>query len=95
MAGKSEKSSGALKRPEPWVDPDDSPEWTDAMLDRAVIRHGDTVIHPGAPAEPMMVELQLDQDVLAAYRALGSGWQTMINDDLRKARKLEPKRKMA
>jgi uncharacterized protein (DUF4415 family) len=31
----------------------------------------------------------LDADVLAAYRETGAGWQTRINDDLRKARKLK------
>jgi uncharacterized protein (DUF4415 family) len=31
------------------------------------------------------VKLRLDHDVLAAYRKTGSGWQTRINADLRKA----------
>jgi uncharacterized protein (DUF4415 family) len=34
------------------------------------------------------IKLRLDADVLAAYRATGDGWQTKINADLRKARKL-------
>ena len=32
-----------------WVDPDDAPEWTDEMFDRAEIRIGDTVIRRGRP----------------------------------------------
>jgi uncharacterized protein (DUF4415 family) len=35
------------------------------------------------------VKLRLDADVLAAYRKTGRGWQTRINADLRKARKLK------
>ena len=35
------------------------------------------------------VKLRLDADVLAAYRKTGDGWQTRINADLRKARKLK------
>ena len=35
------------------------------------------------------VKLRLDADVLAAYRKTGHGWQTRINADLRKARKLK------
>ena len=31
------------------------------------------------------IKLRLDHDVLAAYRRTGSGWQTRINADLRKA----------
>jgi len=37
------------------------------------------------------IKLRLDADVLAAYRRTGSGWQTLINADLRKARKLKSK----
>jgi hypothetical protein len=32
-----------------WVDPDDAPEWTEEMLDRAEIRHGDKIIREGRP----------------------------------------------
>jgi uncharacterized protein (DUF4415 family) len=35
------------------------------------------------------IKLRLDADVLAAYRKTGRGWQTRINADLRKARKLK------
>jgi uncharacterized protein (DUF4415 family) len=31
-----------------------------------------------------LVSLRIDKDVLAAYRSLGDGWQTKINDTLRK-----------
>jgi uncharacterized protein (DUF4415 family) len=34
------------------------------------------------------VTLRLDEDVVEAYRGTGEGWQTRINADLRRARKL-------
>jgi uncharacterized protein (DUF4415 family) len=75
-----------------WVDPDDAPELTDEFFDRAEIRKGDKIIRLGRPplANPKQaVKLRLDADVLDAYRKTGRGWQTRINADLRKARKLK------
>ena len=67
---------------------DEAPELTKEMLDRAEIRHGDRIIKRGRPPlenPKQAVKLRLDHDVLAAYRKTGSGWQTRINADLRKA----------
>lgn len=75
-----------------WVNTDDAPALTDEFFDRAEIREGDTVIRRGRPPLPnpkQAVKLRLDADVLAAYRKTGTGWQTRINADLRKARKLK------
>ena len=75
-----------------WTDPDDVPPLTDAFFDRAEIRHGDRIVRRGRPPLPnpkQAVKLRLDADVLAAYRKTGEGWQTRINADLRKARKLK------
>jgi len=75
-----------------WADPDDAPELTDEFFDRAEIREGETIIRRGRPPLPnpkQAVKLRLDADVLAAYRKTGEGWQTLINADLRKARKLK------
>ena len=70
-----------------WIDPDDAPEWTDEMFERAELRIGDTVIRParapGSPKRP--ISIRLDEDVLAHFRASGPGWQTRINEALRKA----------
>ena len=66
----------------------EAPELTEEMLDRAEIRRGDTVIKRGRPPldnPKEAVKLRLDHDILAAYRKTGSGWQTRINADLRKA----------
>jgi uncharacterized protein (DUF4415 family) len=93
MLKKQKSSSGDSTKRKPWVDPDDAPELTDEMLDRAVFRHGDTIIRRGRP--PLgekakgVVTIRLDADVLESYRALGAGWQTQVNADLRRARKLK------
>jgi uncharacterized protein (DUF4415 family) len=82
------KKSGAAT----WRDPDDAPALTEKFFDRAEIRHGEKVIRRGRPPLPnprSSVTLWLDADVLAAYRKTGEGWQTRINADLRKARKLK------
>lgn len=75
-----------------WVDPDDAPELDDDFFDRAEIRHGDKIIRRGRPPLGLVakksVTLRLDDDVLKAYRETGEGWQSRINADLRKARKL-------
>ena len=70
-----------------WVDPDDAPEWTDEMFDRAELRIGDTVIRRGRPpgSAKTQVSLRLDNEVIAAFRAQGPGWQSRMNEALRKA----------
>ncbi len=75
-----------------WADSDDAPELTDKFFGRAEIRHGDKILRRGRPPLPnpkQAVKLRLDADVLAAYRKTGAGWQTRINADLRRARKLK------
>jgi uncharacterized protein (DUF4415 family) len=75
-----------------WRDPDAAPALTEEFFDHAEIRRGGKVVRRGRPplASPKQaVKLRLDADVLAAYRRTGSGWQTRINTDLRKARKLK------
>jgi uncharacterized protein (DUF4415 family) len=97
MLKKQKSSSGGSAKRKPWVDPDDAPEITEELLDRmwdsAEISHGDRIIRRGRP--PLgdkakgVVTMRLDADVLESYRALGPGWQTQINADLRRARKLK------
>ena len=67
---------------------DEAPVLTKEMLDRAEIREGNKIIKHGRPPlehPKEAIKLRLDHDVLAAYRRTGSGWQTRINADLRKA----------
>ena len=83
-----EKEFGAAA----WVNPDDAPDLTEKFFDRAEIRQGEQgrPSRPASAAQPQQaVKLRLDSDVLAAYRKTGVGWQTRINADLRKARKLK------
>ena len=68
-----------------WSDPDDapdltSPEWATA-LDRAEVRRG----RPRSPAPKISTTLRLDPEVIERFRAGGPGWQTRINDALRRA----------
>jgi uncharacterized protein (DUF4415 family) len=68
----------------------EAPVLTKEMLDRAEIRRGNKVVKRGRPPleyPKEAVKLRLDHDVIAAYRKTGSGWQTRINADLRKAAK--------
>jgi uncharacterized protein (DUF4415 family) len=86
MPTKKKSGSGA------WVDRDDAPELTETFFDKAEIRQGDRLVRRGRPPLPnpkQAVKLRLDADVLSAYRKTGTGWQTRINADLRKARKLK------
>jgi hypothetical protein len=46
MPKKQNDSSRASTRRKPWV----APEITDEMLDRAVLRHGDSIFRRGPPA---------------------------------------------
>lgn len=85
---------------EPWIDPDDAPEWTEDMFRRAALWHGDKLVRPAdgtltRPGRPksdnpkQQVTLRLDRAVLEGFRATGPGWQSRINAELRKALKLK------
>jgi uncharacterized protein (DUF4415 family) len=73
----------------------DSPEWTKSDFARA--RSFDEVFpalarkRRGKQKAPTKkaISLRLDPDVLEAYQADGDGWQSRINNDLRKAKNLD------
>lgn len=79
MSGKNTESS--------WVDPDDAPELTDEWFQKADFMIGDKVIRRGRPvgSAKQLVSLRLDKAVIDRFKAAGAGWQTRINDALRKA----------
>jgi uncharacterized protein (DUF4415 family) len=83
MAGKKHASKPT------WVDPDDAPELTEDWFANADLYEGDKLVRRGgrpkkaAPKEP--VNIRLDPDVLAHFRATGPGWQSRINATLRRA----------
>lgn len=79
-----------------WVDPDDSPEWTEDHFRFSQLSIGGKVIREATgtwtrPGRPLLenpkkqVTLRLDPDVLERFRATGKGWQSRINAELRKA----------
>ena len=83
------KNSAATKPA--WVDPDDAPELTDEWFDKADLMIGDKVIRRGRPkgSAKAPVSLRLDKEVIDRFRAAGPGWQSRMNDALRKAAGLE------
>ena len=83
------KKAGGASR---WVDPDEAPRLDRDWFERAEIRDGERLIRParavGRPrkaAAKEAVSIRLDPDVLAHFRAGGPGWQSRINQALRKA----------
>ena len=70
-----------------WVDPDDAPHLTKEWFEAAEISIAGKVVRPGRPRaekpkEP--VSIRLDAEVLEHFRKTGPGWQSRINDALRK-----------
>jgi len=78
------KGSGAKK----WKDPDDAPILTSDFFREGDVYDGDRLIRRGRPKSARTkeaVNLRIDPDVLARFRATGRGWQTRINDALKRA----------
>jgi BrnA antitoxin of type II toxin-antitoxin system len=88
------KSVGAKYFGKPLTgDPDDAPELLGDFFRHGELRHGDRLVRRGRPPlsgkSKTAITLRLDEDVVQAYRETGEGWQTRINADLRRARKLK------
>lgn len=74
-----------------WIDPDDAPEWTDEMFDRARISVGGKVVReatgtltrrgrpPVGDAPKQQVTLRLAPQVVRYFKGSGAGWQTRLN----------------
>ncbi len=78
-----------------WIDPDDAPPLDRDWFERAEIWDGNKLIRPGRPKKAVTkeaVNIRLDPDVLAHFRATGPGWQTRVNEALRRAARLRPAR---
>jgi uncharacterized protein (DUF4415 family) len=79
-----------------WVDPDDAPEWTEEQFERAEIAVGGTVARPaqgtltrarGRPKKidaKVHIHIRLSPQVLGYFRSTGPGWQTRIDEVLRR-----------
>lgn len=77
----------------PALDPaDDAPELDDDWFDRADLYKGTVLVRRGRPlgsGSRELVSLRLDKEALAIFKATGPGWQSRINDTLkRSARRL-------
>ncbi len=80
-----------------WQDPDDAPIVTREIAERGEWRRDGKVVRaatgtwtkagrPPMGEEPKkQVTLRLDADLIERFRADGPGWQTRINDALRRA----------
>ena len=86
-----------MKKPNPYMTDEDNPEWTDEDFKNAVPAR---VLFPEWVAEwerrkrgergpqkaPVKeaISIRIDKDVLAKFKATGSGWQTRMNAVLRR-----------
>ena len=64
------------------------PEWR-AAIDAAPVRRG----RPKAAVTKTLVSLRIDRDILDSYKASGPGWQSRINETLRKAAHRQAKKR--
>ena len=72
---KSPKTTSS-KRSDP-----DNPPWSEEMLGPPVLKRGRG---PQKAPTKVLTTVRLDADVLAFFKAQGNGYQTRINDELRK-----------
>lgn len=72
-------------RPEEY---EDAPEWTEKEFAEATLHIGGVPVKRGRPKAAVTkkaVNLRLSPDVLDYFRSTGPGWQTRIDQALRKA----------
>ena len=62
------------------IDPD-NPPWSEEMLGPPVLKRGRG---PQKAPTKVLTTVRLDADILAFFKAQGTGYQTRINDELRK-----------
>jgi uncharacterized protein (DUF4415 family) len=70
-----------------WHDPDDAPEITQAWVDSANLYHGKKLVRRGRPPSPVRkisTTLRLSPQVLEHFQAGGPGWQTRIDQALKR-----------
>ncbi len=71
-----------------WIDPDDAPRLPKGWFKTADLYEGKKLVRRGRPKldnPKQQVSLRLDPDVIEGFRATGPGWQSRINDTLKKA----------
>jgi uncharacterized protein (DUF4415 family) len=83
----SENKSGFISKLDP---ADDAPEMTEEWFAQADHYRDGKLISRGRPlgsGSRELISLRLDKDVLAVFRATGPGWQSRINDTLKRSAK--------
>lgn len=75
------------------MDDAENPEWTDTMFREATtLENSDLPVdfkrvarrgRPKAKAPKQAISIRLSPDVVTAFRAMGSGWQTRIDEALK------------
>jgi uncharacterized protein (DUF4415 family) len=81
MVGKSKASRRT------WRDPDDAPEITDQWIADADVYSGKKLVRRGRPAgtaKKTQTTVRISNEVLKFFRASGPGWQTRMDEALRK-----------
>lgn len=80
----SVKSKGSRRT---WRDPDDAPEITDKWITEADLYRGKKLVRRGRPAgsgQKTQTTLRISKDVLEFFRATGPGWQTRMDNALKR-----------
>ncbi|HKM62600.1 MAG TPA: BrnA antitoxin family protein [Acidisphaera sp.] len=76
--------------PAAWTDPDGAPLITKEMLDEAEVFDGNTFVRrgrgrPRSENAKEQISVRIDRAVLAKLRKAGPGWQSQINEILKRA----------
>ena len=80
----SVKSKGSRRT---WRDPDDAPEITDKWIAEADLYRGKKLVRRGRPAgsgQKTQTTLRISKEVLEFFRATGPGWQTRMDNALKR-----------
>jgi uncharacterized protein (DUF4415 family) len=78
------KSKGSRRT---WRDRDDAPEITDKWIAEANLYHRKKLIRRGRPigsGQKAQTTLRISKDVLEFFRATGPGWQTRMDNALKR-----------
>ena len=80
----SVKSKGSRRT---WRDPDEAPEITDKWIAEANLYHGRKLVRRGRPVgsgQKTQTTLRISKEVLEFFRATGPGWQTRMDNALKR-----------
>ena len=80
----SVKSKGSRRT---WRDPDDAPKITEKWIAEADLYHGKKLVRRGRPAgsgQKTQTTLRISKDVLEFFRSTGPGWQTRMDNALKR-----------